>query len=244
MIELKEKIIIITGASGFIGKQVAIKLSQLGANIILSGRNKKALDETFSLLEGDKHHILVHDVCNLNETMGFMKSIVETTKSKLSGLVYCSGIFPLRPLKSINYDYLHNMMLTNYYGFIEMAKCFSDKRISNGGSIVVLSSYASKNGDKGQLAYSASKGAIDSSVIVMAKELSKKNIRVNSIRPAALLPDYMELENLPIGVQQIINDMKTGPIEPINIAEQIAFLLSDNAHGLTGNCFDVKGYLS
>lgn len=245
MIKLNGKKILITGASGFIGRLTAIKLSMLGAKVIISGRNKEKLKSVLSELHGEGHFAIPFDIYEVDKIKDFIKSVVEIDGDKLSGFVYCTGTYPIRPLKSVNYNYLHDMMLINYYGFIEMVKCFSDKRIcTEKSSVVVLSSYASIRGDRGQLAYSASKGAIDSSIIVIAKELYTKGIRINSIRPAALLPEDIKMEDLPSAIVQSIENMKTGPINPINIAEHIAFLISDYSNGVSGKCFDVKGYLS
>lgn len=243
MIELHNQKILVMGASGFIGTQTAIKLSQLGAKVIISGRDEEKLKKVFHLLKGNNHHLIPFDITNLDNISEFIKSVVDIDNQKLSGLVYCSAIFPIRPLKNVTHTFLHNMMLINYYGFVELVRCFSDKRICEKGSIVTLSSYASNFGDKGQLAYSATKGAMDSSVIVMAKELQQKKIRINSIRPAALLPEDIPFSELPISVQELIKDMGTGPINPVNIAEQISFLLSEYSSGITGKCLDVKGYL-
>lgn len=243
MVELYNQKILVMGASGFIGTQTAIKLSQLGAKVVVSSRDEVKLAKTVSLLQGEGHSFLPFDICQLDKISEFIKSVVAIDNQKLSGLVYCTGIFPLRPLKSVSFEFLHNMMITNYYGFVELVRCFSDKRVCEKGSIVALSSYASKNGDKGQLAYCATKGAMDSSIVVMAKELQQKNIRINSICPAALLPEDIDFDSLPISIQELINEMGTGPIHPINIAEQIAFLLSEYSSGLTGKCLDVKGYL-
>lgn len=243
MVELNNKKILVMGASGFIGTQTAIKLSQLGAKVIISGRDKEKLKKTLHLLKGNDHNLISFDITNLDKIPEFVKSVVDLDNQKLSGLVYCNAIFPIRPLKNVTHEFLHNMMVINYYGFVELVRCFSDKRVCEKGSIVTLSSYASNYGDKGQLAYSATKGAMDSSVIVMAKELQQKKIRINAIRPAALLPEDIEFCTLPISIQKLIKDMGTGPINPINIAEQIAFLLSDYSSGMTGKCLDVKGYL-
>lgn len=243
MVELNNQKILVMGGSGFIGAQTAIKLSQLGAKVIISGRDEEKLKKTLSLLKGDYHHLIPFDIFNLDKISEFIKSVVDIDNQKLSGLVYCNAIFPVRPLKNVTHEFLHNMMIINYYGFVELIRCFSDKRVCDKGSIVTLSSYASNYGDKGQLAYSATKGAMDSSVIVIAKELQQKKIRINSIRPAALLPEDIEFCKLPVTIQELIKDMGTGPINPMNIAEQIAFLLSEYSNGITGKCLDVKGYL-
>ena len=84
---------------------------------------------------------------------------------------------------------------------------------------------------------------MDSSIKVLAKELSSKNIKINSIRPAALLPENIPFDNLPEAIQNTINQMQTGPISNKSIATQIAFLLSEYSNNITGQCFDVRGCL-
>lgn len=244
MINLNNKKILVMGASGFIGEKTAITLSKLGAKVILSGRNINKLEEILPKLFGKGHNLITFDVEENNKTMNLMKSIIEMDGEKLSGLVYCTGAYPLRPLKSISYEYLDQMMKINFYGFIEMVKCFSHKKICDGGSIVAISSYAAINGDKGQVAYSAAKGALDASIKSMSKELYSKKIRINTIRPAGLLKDNINFQDLPQGIQNSFNEMKTGPICPNRLAEQIAFLLSDYSSGVYGRSFDVRGYLS
>lgn len=241
MLNLNDKKILVMGATGGIGRQTAILLSKLGAKLVISGRDISRLEKTFSLLEGTGHQKIVFNIRDIHEISNFIKNIVEFDNIKLDGLVYSSGIIPTMPIKNTSYDFLHDVMMVNYFGFAEMVRHFSNKKNSSGGSIVVLSSYASINGDKGQLAYSASKGAIDSSVIVMAKELYSKNIRVNAIRPSTVNCEGLNLSDRS---KEIVNMMKIGPIDPKNLAEQIAFLLSDCSSGVYGRCFDVRGYLS
>ena len=244
MFNLENKKILVMGASGYIGRQIALILSSFGAKIILSGKNEETLNKTLLELHGNGHYVAPFDVENINEISNFMKSLVSIDGNKLFGLVYCTGIFPIRPLKNTKTDFLNNVMLINFYSFIECVRCFSDKRVcEEKASIVSLSSIASSNGDKGQLAYSASKGAMDSSIKVLAKELSQKDIKINSIRPAALLPEEIPFDNLAEAIQETIKQMRTGPITNKSIANQVAFLLSDYSNNITGQCFDVKGCL-
>ncbi len=240
MLNLNDKKILVMGSTGGIGRETAALLSKLGAKLVISGRDINKLEKVFSILEGTGHRKIAFDIKNINSISTFIQDIVEFDNKKLDGLVYCTGIIPTMPIKNTNYDFLSNVMLINYFGFVEIVRNFSNKKFSNGGSIVTLSSYASINGDKGQLAYSASKGAIDSSIIVMAKELYSKNIRVNAIRPAIVNCEGLDLNNR---TNEIIQLMQTGPIDPKNIAEQVAFLLSDCSRGVYGRCFDVRGYL-
>lgn len=244
MVELNNKKILVMGATGGIGRETAITLSKLGAKIVVSGRDEAKLEKTLSLLIGEGHYSLVFDIREIADVKDFMSAVVTLDNKKLSGVVYSTGVIPVRPIKNTSYDFLHDVMTVNYYGFVEVVRHFSNRKYSNGGSVVALSSYASINGDKGQLAYAASKGAIDSSVIVMAKELHAKGIRVNAIRPAVVSYENIDEDDLLPGTQDIIDRMLTGAIDPVNIAEQIAFLLSDYSSGVYGRCFDVRGYLS
>lgn len=242
MLNLNGKKILVMGATGRIGKEISILLSELGAKLVISGRDTKKLEETFSLLKGIEHNKIAFDIKDINQISTFIKEVIEFDKIKLDGLVYSTGTIPTMPIKNTTYEFLHNVMLVNYFGFAEIVRHFSNKKNSNEySSIVVLSSYASINGDKGQLAYSASKGAIDSSVIVMAKELYSKNIRINAIRPAIVNCEELVLNDR---TQQLVDFMKTGPIDPKNLAEQVAFLLSNCSSGVYGRCFDIRGYLS
>lgn len=243
MYSLAGKKILITGASGFIGREVAFRLADLGAQLVLTGRDLDSLQNIENKLPDRGHIVEPCDLIRLDNLKSFMTSLVSADGKKLDGLVHCAGIFPLRPLKSITEEYLRQMIEVNFFSFVEIVKQFSDKRVSTQGSIVALSSYASTNGDKGQLAYSASKGAIDSSVTVLARELINKGIRVNAIRPAALLREDMLLERQPPGVVSTIENMKTGPIDASCIGEFCAFLMSDKSSSISGQHFEIRGYL-
>ncbi len=242
MLNLNNKKILITGASGNIGRHTAILLSELGAKVIITGRDSKNLDETFSLLKGDCHQKFVFDLKNLSEISTFVKDIVARDAQKLDGLVFCAGFGVVLPLKDTSSEILQEIMQVNFYAFVEFVRAFSNKKFSNNpSSIVAISSYAAINGDKGQLAYAASKGAMDSAIMVMAKELFAKGIRVNAIRPAMI---YDENRNYNDRELQLADMMQTGMIDPKNLAEQIAFLLSQSSSGVYGRCFDVRGHLA
>lgn len=244
MLELTNKKVLIIGASGDVGRATSIKLSELGAKIVLTGRDENKLKQTLSMLKGTGHHYIKFDVTDLENIPKLINDAVAYDDEKLTGLVYAAGVMPIRPIKSTKSSFLNEVMTINYFSFIEAVRSFSDKRNSSGGSVVVLSSYASINGEKGQLAYAASKGAIDSSIKVLTKELYPKNYRINAIRPAIIMGESTEVSEIPETIQETIEKMQTGLIDLNNIAEQIAFLVSDYSSGVYGRCFDVRGYLS
>lgn len=240
MLNLKDKNILILGATGGVGKSVASTLDKLGARLVLSGRNTKRLDSILQSLSGKNHLALPFDVREIEHIQSFMEDAIRLSGDKFDGLVYSVGVIPVMPIKNTTFDFLLNVMSVNFFAFVEFVRIFSNRKFHNkSSSIVTLSSFAGLNPDKGQLAYGASKGAMDSAIIAMAKELFSKEIRVNAIRPAIIQTD----EALSERVSELVLAMGTGMINPDELATQVAFLLSEDSSGVYGRCFDVRGYL-
>lgn len=247
MLELKNKKILIIGASGNIGSNLVLNLSKLGAKLIIAGRNEKRLNELLTSLKGANHEAKFLDVLDFAKISDFMKALVNDGV-KLDGLVYVTGLMPNIPIRTQNIENLDLTMKTNFYGFFEAAKHFSKKSISNeGSSIVAFSSYAALNPGKSQLAYGASKAAIDNAIKVMAKEFSRRNIRANSIRPA-MVENFDNQENFDEStvLAKEFNELiisQNGLIECDQISNLVAFLLSDNSKFINGENLDIKGLL-
>lgn len=241
MINLKDKKILVLGATGGVGSSLAHVLDSYGASLVLSGRNIQKLDELISSLSSKGHYAVPFDVRNIYGIGKFIKDVVDLDSKKLDGVVYSAATIPVVPIKNSDYDFMLDVMNINFFAFAEVVRHFSNRKNHNANSsVVVLSSYASINADKAQLAYAASKGAIDSSVVVMAKELFCRQIRVNSIRPAIIKTD----EVLNQRQQEIVEAMQTGMIEQDKLSHHIAFLLSEASSGVYGRCFEVRGCLS
>jgi NAD(P)-dependent dehydrogenase (short-subunit alcohol dehydrogenase family) len=247
--DLTGKRILVTGASSGIGKETAIHLSKLGANVILVARNKDKLINTIFELEDVGHSLYSFDLKNISATEKFLEEIINK-EGKLNGLVHCAGINELRPLGITGYDFLHNMMLINFYSFVELVRVISKKKnCAKNTSIVVMSSVSSVKGDKSKTAYCASKGAINSAVRAMAKELAIKNIRVNSVVAGFLKTNMYDSYIKELGEEtfneNVLKHQYLGLGEPIDASNAIAFLLSNASKFITGTEFVVDGgYLS
>ncbi len=242
---LKNKNIVINGASSGIGRQCAITFSKLGANVILIARNKERLQETYDRLNKGNHLIIPQDITEYDKLEEVINTAVHKA-GKISGFVHSAGIEMTLPLRSMNPSYYEEMFAINVISGFELARIISRKEYldENGGSFVFISSIMGIIGNAALVGYSASKGALISAVRSMAIELARKNIKVNSISPGYIKTEmtkkmfnYISEESK----KQIINMHPLGLGGLEDIANACAFLLCDAARWITGTNLIVDG---
>lgn len=180
-------IFLVTGASSGIGMAVVKELNRLGATVIAVGRNKERLGELLKQVKYTDNVIIeikdiTEDVENLTD---WTKSLAKKY-GKLKGLVLSAGASITEPLKIMDYNNSKYIMDLNYFAPLMIVKAFADKRVNTGceNTIVYVSSFAVHKGNKGQLAYTGSKGAFISSMRTIANELIDKDIRINAVSPS------------------------------------------------------------
>ena len=180
--------ILITGASSGIGKQTALTLGKLGADVILVARREEKLKEVLNELDGNNNAYYAADLSETDRIEMLFKQIAEE-QGRLDGMVYAAGIAMSLPLKLFKPEKIREVFNINYFGFIEAVRQICKKgRYNEGMRIVGVSSVASLQGDKAHLAYSGSKAAMDASVRCIAKEVADKGICINTVAPAMPSP--------------------------------------------------------
>ena len=236
---LEGKTILVTGASSGIGQTIALFLSHNGAKVAISGRNKDRLTATYECLSPNETHLITtadlnnaDEIDNLSETMPV-----------LDGVVFCAGAIEYHPAKQITVENLNAIMDINFKSQIMLYKALHSKRkIAKNASLVFISSIAAQMATPATLVYAASKAAIISSVRVLASELSKLNIRVNSISPGLVKTPLLEKSEVE---KEIFaeNEAKypLGLCEVEDIANAVLFLLSDASKKITGIDLVVDG---
>ena len=239
---LNGKKIVVTGASSGIGRQCAIDCSQMGATVVLIGRNGDRLKETIDLMDGVNHIYLSVD---LNEIQpDFIQNIVQKI-GRIDGLVYAAGIEKTLPLKYIGRLEYEMLMNTNTFSAFELIRQLSNKKnMSDGASIVLISSISSIIARVGLSAYAASKGALNSASKVFALELSKRHIRVNCILPGTILTNMMQEALSQLSeVDQIkrISGFPLGLGDPVDVSYAAIYLLSDASKWVTGQNIVIDG---
>ena len=235
--DLSGKSILITGSTSGIGFEMSKEFNKLGACLNLLGRDQKKIDSLEQLLENKLSTNFIKG--DLNKDLDYIASQIDC----LDGIVFNAGIVDYKPLKIIDETDFLKLFQTNYFSSIYLLKKLIKKRkINKSASIVFISSLSSTIGIPGTLAYSASKASIDSSVKVLASELSKNKIRVNSIAPGIIQTPLLNNEIFNKEKYRLEEDKyPLGLGLPCDVVFSAQFLLSEASRWITGTTLDVNG---
>ena len=238
---LAGKRILVTGASSGIGRQVAISCAQMGAQLVLSGRNGERLAATFGELEGEGHAQIAAD---LSRQEDIDRLAVET--GVVDGVVHAAGMSKLAPFRLISRAQLDETFSSNVYAPMLLTKgLLAKKRIAANGSIVFVSAVASHIGPLASGVYSASKAALLGAVRTLALEVAKQGIRANCIVPGYVRTPMLEALNQ--GGGSIDEHTKLTPLglgEPEDVAYAAIYFLADASRWVTRDYFIVDGGLT
>lgn len=237
---LEGKTILVTGASSGIGRATAIACSQMGAVVVVTGRNESRLQETLDALEGSGHQMIVADIANDDQ----IDYLVDQTPA-INGLVNNAGITETCPTQFIKRDKLNRVMEVNTIAPILLTqRILKKKRLGKGGSIVFTCSISGTcvcGG--GNVLYSASKGAIHGFMKNAALDLAHKGIRVNDVCPGMI--DTHILDAGTISEEQLEIEAQRYPMKrfgkPEEVAYGIIYLLSDASSFVTGSSIVIDG---
>lgn len=237
---LQGKTIMVTGASSGIGKRIAIRSSEMGASVIVTGRNEERLDETITLLDPNiGYKKIVWDLSLIETVKDFVSQLPE-----LDGIVMDAAIFDTTVARHLKLDKMHQMFNTNTFANIALVQALlKQKKLKNGSSVVFISSVASTRPYKGNALYSATKGAINSFSKVLAVELGTQKIRVNCIHPG-IVRTKTDSKDWAVTKEELSAEEARYPLgfgEPDDIAYAAVYLLSDVAKWVTGSDMIVDG---
>jgi NAD(P)-dependent dehydrogenase (short-subunit alcohol dehydrogenase family) len=244
-----DKVMIITGGGRGIGAETAKLAAKRGyalcVNYLKDAKAAESLLKELSL--GNRAIAVAGDVSREEDVL---KIFAETDKAlgRVTALVNNAGIVDRsQRVETITAERLARMFAINVTGSFlcarEAVKRMSTKHGGKGGAIVNVSSAAAKLGSPGDYVdYAASKAAIETFTVGLAKEVGGEGIRVNCVRPGVIRTDIHLVSGDPSRVERIGGAAPLGrPGEPEEVARAILFLASDEASYTTGSVLDVTG---
>ncbi|MGL5456326.1 MAG: SDR family oxidoreductase [Citrobacter telavivensis] len=243
-------IALVTGGSRGIGRATALLLAQEGYKVAVNfHHNIRAATEVVNniVAAGGNAFTLRADISDEAQVVAMFESI-DRENEPLAALVNNAGIlFEQSTIENLSAERINRVLATNVTGYFlccrEAVKRMSHKHGGLGGAIVNVSSAASRLGAPGEYVdYAASKGAVDSLTTGLALEVAAQGIRVNGVRPGLIYTEIHASGGEPGRVDRVKSmlPMQRGG-QPEEVAQAIAWLLSEKASYVTGSFLELAG---
>jgi len=239
------KVAFVTGASRGIGRAIAVDLTRRGADVVLLGRDRVALDATAEACAqargGVRTHVVTADAADQDAMNTAVTDVVDRF-GRLDIAVANAGQSVDSLLVRLKADVLDQMLSVNlksaFYLCAAVARPMMKQR---SGTIVLVSSIVGLMGNPGQAAYAASKAGLIALCKSSAKELGSRNIRVNAVAPGLI--ETAMTQKMPGAARELlIKQAALGrPGTPEDVSGAVAFLCSDAAGYITGQTLVVDG---
>jgi len=242
---LADRVVVITGGAAGLGRGIAEDVARRGAIAVVADRD---VDEAESLKArvvgiGLKAHAVEVDVTDADSVSRMVGSVIDRL-GRIDCLVNNAGVLgPLKPLWEIEDSEVSRVMNVNVHAVFGCTRLVARHMMERrAGSVVTIASIAGKEGPKGLSIYAASKAAVMGFTKSWAKELVPYGVRVNCVSPSLIAETGMQAE-MPkrFSTDSIARIPMERPASVAEVANVVAFLLSDEASFVTGACYDVSG---
>lgn len=239
------KVALITGASRGIGRAIAVEMAKRGADVVLVGRDRSALEETAFAVAAERvgaiGHVVIADVADQAAVDGCVAEALERF-GRVDYAIANAGQSIDSLLMRLKPEVLDQMLNVNLKSAFYLCNAVSRPMMKQrAGAIVLVSSIVGLTGNAGQSAYAASKAGLFGLAKSLAKELGSRNIRVNAVAPGYIetsMTDKMPGEAKEFLIKQAALG-RAG--KPEDVGGAVAFLCSDAAGFVTGQTLVVDG---
>lgn len=241
-INLKEKVVVITGSSRGIGKHLAIRLSHENAKVVINyNKNKERAESTIrEISQYNKECIAIKaDVSSSHEVVQFYHKVCKRY-GRVDVLINNAGICDDNLLQMMSVSQWEHVIRTNLLGSFLCCREFSKAMINQKeGKIINIASLKGQLGCEGQANYSASKGGIISMTRTLAKELGRYNISVNAICPGFIVTDLNRHNEEKRRKAKKLTAMKNRMDAMTDLENFIVYISSDYFAGISGQVFNL-----
>jgi len=236
---LRDRIILVTGASDGIGRALALEAARLGAQVVLHGRNIAKLEKVYDQIEAidgaARPSIAVLDLASANaESYTTLASSLEDEFGRLDGLVHNASIlgerFAIEQYDAVLWQRVMHVNVTSAFALTQVLLPLLKK--SEDASIIFTSSGVGRTGKAFWGAYAVSKFATEGLSQVLAAEHQHSVLRVNCINPGATRTN-MRLAAYPAEDREVLK-------QPQEILAPYVYLLGADSKGVTGESFDAQ----
>ncbi|MFO7937410.1 MAG: 3-oxoacyl-[acyl-carrier-protein] reductase [Kiritimatiellia bacterium] len=237
------KIAVVTGAARGIGQAVAVDLADRGADLVLCDLQKEWLEESARLIEakGRKVLTLAVDVGDSDAVNAGIKTVMDEF-GRVDILVNNAGITKDTLLMRMSDQDWDDVLRVNLKGTFLFSRAVARPMMKQrSGSIVNIASIIGLIGNAGQANYAASKAGVIALTKSTAKELAARGVRVNSVAPGFISSKMTDALSQEVRDQMLANIPMARFGVPEDIAKAVAFLASDEASYVTGQCLSVNG---
>lgn len=241
---LKEKVCLVTGALHGMGKEITFQYAKEGAIVYANVLPGTDVNEWIKTFPEDLAAQIIPSCFDVTDSAAVKTAIMTIKKEqgKIDVLVNNAGVAFNEKIGMISPANVEKMFKINVFAVIEITQIAARLMMrQKSGSIINISSMVGLKGDKGQTAYSASKGAVIAMTRSAAKELASYGIRVNSVAPGLTdTPMFHETDESKL--QERLEKIGMGRIaKPDDIAKACLFLASDMSSYITGQILGVDG---
>lgn len=241
---LNNQTALVTGAGSGIGQDIAVKLAQMGANVVITGCKEAPLKETAAL-----HGNISYIVADVGKTEDVSRVLVEIKQkfNRLDIMVNNAGMAPVTPIAKQTLAEFDTVFNINVRAVVDLTTQALPLLKESKGSIVNIGSAVANQPLPNMSVYSASKAALKTLTFVWAKELAKDGIRVNNIAIGPIETPIYEKTELSAEEAQAHKDRVTSLVplgrfgQPKDISAIVALLVSDEGSFITGADIAVDG---